>query len=752
MRPTARHRTLALAAGLALGAGLAAAPALGATTGAAAAAASTVAASTATAGTSAASTPANTTPATGTSATGTPATGTPATSTPATGTSVTGTSATGTSATGTSATGGGYWNQPVYDAVTRTVAQHVPRFPARQCLVTDPRYAGLVRQVVDGQGTSITSTVWYYGDAINAAIAACHAAGGGTVIIPADGSLNGDGVYYSGAITLLSNVDLRVETGATVKFVRNTSNAYYPVVLTSNGGIDLYNYSPPVYALNQHDIALTGGGTLDAQYNVSPWQFPAPIPGAQSGTSTVLSDMNYENLPVDQRIFSDDGHMPAEIPELTGCPPQARDWGPCGSVKYVPPPAGAVAYASTLAPQFVEFNHSADILVAGVHLVNTQFWQIHPLNSRDVLIDGVHVDDTAHLTDDGIDPESCDDVVIENSSITTLDDGVAVKSGKDEDGRDLRAPSENIVIQGNTFYNPSGGSASISIGSEMSGGVWDVLAEDNTSGGAGTAFVLKIKTNSYRGGVVRDIYVRNAVVTQTIRGIVNFDTNYAESGPPPDTDVFNPVIHDIYIDNVNATPSVTTSYPAFVIYSDVSRTPIQNVYYANSVYYTTSTFESAFSATIAKFFENLVIRNVTFINPGTGASTVYNTAPLSLKNDTAANFSGGAGPVRLTAVSLGRPDLVTRLPSDTFTISGQVDLAASPGFLPGGSVAIFVDRDTTPVPVTLNPDGSFTSGPITLNDGQYWYQGRHYIAVNFYNGIDINTTVYQVCSASGCQS
>lgn len=652
---------------------------------------------------------------------------------------------------GAAAHGGGSWNQPVYDTVTRTVADHEPTFPARQCDILDPRYASLARQVTDGQGSSVQSTVWYYGDAIDAAIEDCHSEGGGTVIIPPEGSRNGGGVYYSGAITLLGNVDLRVETGATVKFLRDPSNVYYPVVLTSNGGIDLYNYSPLVYALNQSNIALTGGGTLDAQYNVSPWQLPPPMPGAQAGTSTVLSDMNYENLPVDQRIFSDDGHLPARIPEVSGCPAQSRDSGPCAKVRYVAPPAGAVAYSSTFVPQFVEFNHSADILVTGVHLVNTQFWQIHPLNSRDVLINGVSVDDTAHLTDDGIDPESCDDVLIENSSITTLDDGVAVKSGKDEDGRDLRAPSENIVIQGNTFHNPSGGSASISIGSEMSGGVWDVLAQDNQSGGAGTAFVLKIKTNSYRGGVVRDIYVRNAVVTQTIRGIVNFDTNYAESGAPPDSDIFNPDIHNIYLDNVNATPSVTTSYPAFVIYSDVSRTPVQNVYYADSVYYTTSTFESAFSAAVAKFFENLVIRNVTFINPESGAVTAYNTTPLTLRNDTVASFPGGPAPVRLTAAGLGQPSLVNRLPSDTFTISGQVNLAASPGFLPGGSVAIFVDRDTTPVPVTLNADGSFTSGPITLNDDQYWYEGRHYIAVNFYNGIDINTTVYQACSGSGCQ-
>jgi polygalacturonase len=640
------------------------------------------------------------------------------------------------------------WNQGAYQSTVRTVTEHAPWFPPRTCDITESRYAPLVRQVVDGQGSSTSSAVWYYGDAINAAIRACHAAGGGTVVIPAQGSRDGGGVFYSGAISLLSNVDLQVAAGATVKFVRDPSNAFYPVVLTSNQGVDLYNYSPLVYALNQKNIALTGGGTLDAQDNVSPWQLPAPGPGDQKGTATVLASMNAENVPVNQRIFSDDGHMPARVPELGGCPPRSRDWGPCASLRYAAPPAGTTAYASAFLPQFAEFNHSEDVLVQGVHLVNTQFWQVHPLNSRNVLVRGVTADDTAHHTDDGIDPESCDDVVIENSSITTLDDGIAVKSGKNQDGRDLRAPSENIVIQGNDFSNPNGGSASISIGSEMSGGVADVFAQDNTSGGAGTAFVLKIKTNAYRGGYVRDIYVRDGRVTQTIRGIVNFDTNYAESGAPPGSDLYNPDISGIYLDHVDAAPSVTTSYPAFVIYSDVSRSPIQDVYYADSVFYTTSTFQSAFSATVAKFFRNLTIRDVTFINPKTGASTVYNTAPLRLSGQTEAQFPSGA--VRLAQSSPARPGQVTRLPSDTFTLSGQVDLAASPGFGPGGTVAVFVDRDTAPFPVTLSPDGHFTTGPITLDDSQYWYAGRHYLAVNFYDGININTVVYQVCGGTGC--
>jgi polygalacturonase len=643
---------------------------------------------------------------------------------------------------GPTAAAGPAWNQAAVSRIESAVRANTPVFPHRTCDITDPRYAGLVRQVTDGQGSSVQSVVWYYGDAINAAIADCHARGGGVVVVPASGSRNGGGVYYSGAITLLSNVDLQIATGATVKFVRNPSNAFYPVVLTSYQGFDFYDYSPLVYALNQKNIALTGGGTLDAQDNVGGgWTLPAGQPGAPSGTFQALSQLSADGVPVSQRIFTDDGHLPGTIPVLSGCPAQARDWGPCQTVRNVPPPAGTLAYQSTFEPQFVEFNHSTGILVQGVHLVNSLFWEIHPLNSRNILVRDVTVDDTAHHTDDGIDPESCADVVIENNSITVLDDGISVKSGRNRDGRQLRAPSEDILIKGNTFSNPNGGSASISVGSEMSGGVYNVFAEDNTSGGDGTAYLLKIKTNAYRGGVIQGIYVRNSTMTQTIRGVLNLDTNYSESVPIPDTDIYNPVVRDIYLDNVNTTPAVTTTRPAFVISNADSRAPFQNVVYENSVFYTPASFAAAFAGQGA-FFTNLVLSNVRFINPQTGAVTSYGTTRLGLLNQTTANANGTAVP--LTAVSIRRPDTVTPLPSGTFTISGTVNLAAYPGFLTGGSVAVYVDRDTTPVPVTIQPDGSFTSSPITVNNGQYWYAGRHYVAVRLANGINVDTEVYQV--------
>lgn len=644
----------------------------------------------------------------------------------------------------TSPAGAAGWDQAAVNGIEATVRAHTPVFPHRTCAVTDAKYEHAVRQVTDGQGSPVQSVVWYYGDAINAAIADCHARGGGVVEVPAAGSRNGGGVYYSGAITLLSGVDLRVDTGSTIKFVRNPSNAYYPVVPTSYQGYDLYDYSPLVYALNAQNVALTGGGTLDAQDNVGGgWMLPPARAGAPAGTFAALGQLSAGGVPATRRIFTDDGHMPATIPVATGCPPQKRDWGPCASVRNVPPPPGAAAYASAFEPQFVEFNHSANVLVQGVHLVNTLFWEIHPLNSRNVAVRNVTIDDTAHHTDDGSDPESSRDVVISGNSITTLDDGVAVKSGRNADGRDLRAPSQDILISGNTFYNPNGGSASISVGSEMSGGVSGVFATGNTSGGDGTAYLLKLKTNSYRGGVIQGIYVRNSAITQTIRGVLNLDTNYGESNPVPGGDVYNPVIRDIYLDNVNATPTVMTSYPAFVISSGVSRSPFTNVTYENSVFYTTATFPAAFAKPASRFFRHLTISGVRFVNPQTGAVTSYDTTPLGLTGPTTASTGGATVP--LTAVSAARPDAVTPLPADTFTISGTVNLAAYPGFLSsGGTVAVYVDRDTAPVPVAVNPDGSFTSGPITLDNSQYWYAGRHYVAVSLSSGINADTVVYQV--------
>jgi polygalacturonase len=659
---------------------------------------------------------------------------------------------------------GVYWNHDLYDQIDRTVNANTPVFPDRTCDVTAEKYAHLVRQVTETYAVGNeagdpavkdsplvydSQQVWYYTDAITAAISDCHRGGGGTVLLPADGSRNADGAYYSGAITLQSHVNLHIATGATVKFMRNKTNEYYPTVLTSYEGTDLYSYSPLIYALNQTDIAITGGGLLDGQedmWNWRPWKkgyWGEPSvenkdTDAPYGANGVLNAMNFEDVPFEQRIFTDDGHMPETIPVIDG-----------DEVRQVAPPAEAKALKSTFRPSFIQPYASKNVLIEDVKIRNTPFWIVHPVSSENVLIRNLDIysdktkdfESSGWNNDDGVNPESSRNVVMENNDVTVSDDGSAIKSGRNVNGREHRAPSENLIIRNSVYGNDGGGSAAISTGSEMSGGVRNVFVHDNTFGGPGLSLILKIKTNSNRGGYVENIYVRDSVLTSAISGMVQFDGNYSETVPFPNADVFNPTIRNIYLDNVDTAPGMTPGRTTFQMSSAASRSPVENVYYRDSEFHTTSTLEAGFRRN--KNIKNFVVENVTYINPETGGRTVYNTTPLTLLDETAAVTSSGEQ-VPLVAASLDNPDEIVDVPEPTFTLRGKVDLSAHPDFVENGTVRVFVDRNQDAVPVTLNPDGSFETAPITVDDNQSWYRDRHYVSVNFFDGIDMNTMVYQV--------
>jgi polygalacturonase len=663
---------------------------------------------------------------------------------------------------------GVYWDQDRYDLVDSTVNAHTPVFPARRCDITSPRYAGLVRRATEtyyvgnqaGDPAVTTSPlvsesqrVWYYTDAIDAAIADCHAAGGGYVVVPAEGSRNADGAYYSGAINLLSNVNLRVETGATVRFMRNKTNEYYPVVRTSYEGTDLYSFSPLIYAYAQHDIAVSGGGTLDGQedmWNWRPWKkgyWGEPSVENKSTTASygengILNRMNFDDLPVEKRIFTDDGHVPATIPVLRR-----------GRVRQVPPPADATVMSSTFRPSFIQPNDSTNVLIEGIHLRNTPFWVVHPLESRNVLVRDVDIwsdktkdfESSGWNNDDGLDPESSRDVVLERNHVTVSDDGGAIKAGRNVNGREHRDPSEGIIIRDSVYRNEGGGSAAISMGSEMSGGIRDVFIHDDEFGGPGLSLALKIKTNSTRGGAVENIYLRDCLLRQASSGLVQLDANYSETVPFPGADVFDPKIRNIYLDNVDTAPTMTPGRTTFQLSSSASRSPVENVFYRNSEFYTSSTLAAGFSRN--KLIRHLVVEGVEYVDPATGARTRYDTTPLELLDRTAA-VAPDADPVRLVAATLERPDTVTAVPSRTFSVTGAVDLSRHPSFPSTGTVRVYLDRNPTAVPVQLAADGSFTTGPITLDDDQPWYRDRHYVSVNFYDGIDLNTEVYQVVARS----
>jgi Glycosyl hydrolases family 28 len=375
---------------------------------------------------------------------------------------------------------------------------------------------------------------------------------------------------------------------------------------------------------------------------------------------------------------------------------------------------------------------------------------VHPVSSRNVLIRNLDIysdktkdfESSGWNNDDGLDPESSQNVILERNHLTVSDDGGAVKAGRNVNGREHRQPSQDIIIRHSVYTNDGGGSAAISMGSEMSAGIRNVFIHDNEFGGPGLSLLLKIKTNSNRGGVVENIYLRDCLVRRAGSGLIQFDGNYSETMPFPNADIFNPTIRNIFIQNVDTAPTMNPGRTTFQFSSAASRSPVENVYYRDSDFYTTSTLGSAFSRN--KFIKNFVVDNVSYINPATLERTVYNTTPLGLRDETVA-VTGTGQVMPLTAASISRPDAITQVPAATFTLRGKVDLSSYPAFPATGTILLYVDRNATAIPAKLNLDGSFKSGPITLDDNQSWYRDRHYVAVNLFDtGINMTTMVYQV--------
>jgi polygalacturonase len=281
--------------------------------------------------------------------------------------------------------------------------------------------------------------------AFQKAISACNASGGGHVVVPA-------GTYVTGAIYLKSNVDLHLDPGATLMFSGDASK--YPLVLTRYEGIECMNHSPMIYAYGEKNIALTGSGTLDASGTAS-WNH-----GSDRGR--VLEPLVAGGLLPQQRYATD-----------------------------------------RLRSSFVQPYSCDTVLIQGVTLRNSRFWQLHPTLCRNVTIDGVTTRHSGSNTD-GCDPECCDHVVIKNSTLLAGDDNIALKSGRDADGRRINVPTQNVVIWNNQFEGPWG---AISLGSELTGGISNVYAYNNATIGSGTRYALFVKSNTRRGGFARNVHV-----------------------------------------------------------------------------------------------------------------------------------------------------------------------------------------------------------------------------------------------------
>ncbi|MFO6497462.1 MULTISPECIES: glycoside hydrolase family 28 protein [Bacillus] len=376
------------------------------------------------------------------------------------------------------------WLKEKKDEILREMT--VPVFPERRFDITGFG--------ADGAGRADSTA------AIQQAIDEVHQAGGGTAVVP-------KGVFRSGALRLKSNVELHIAQGAVIQFSRNPDD-YLPVVLTRFEGVELYNFSPFVYAYEAENIAITGEGTLDGQADDEhwwPWKRGTNGQPSQEKDRDALFEMAERNVPVEERRFGK-GHY--------------------------------------LRPNFIQPYRCKNVLIQGVTVLNSPMWQIHPVLCESVTVDGVKVIGHGPNTD-GVDPESCKNMVIQNCQFDNGDDCIAVKSGRNADGRRINVPSENIVIENNEMKDGHGG---VTIGSEISGGVKNVFAEGNSMDSANLDRALRIKTNSVRGGVLENIYFYRNTVKSLKREVIAIDMEYEEG----DAGEFKPVVRQIEVDQLKS--------------------------------------------------------------------------------------------------------------------------------------------------------------------------------------------------------
>lgn len=361
-------------------------------------------------------------------------------------------------------------------------------------------------------------------EAFQKAIGACRAAGGGRVVVL-------PGQYLTGAIRLLSNVNLYVSQGATIRFTRDTRK--YPLVFTRWEGMELMNYSPFVYAFEQENIAITGSGTIDGNCDCEhwwPWKGRTNC-GWKSGDVNQEKDRNHlfdlaeRGVPVEQRVFGE-GHY--------------------------------------LRPQFIQPYRCKNVLIEDVTLFNSPMWQVHPVLCTNVTVRGLTISSFGPNTD-GCDPESCTDVLIEKCFFNTGDDCIAIKSGRNADGRRVNVPAQNIIVRNCRMKDGHGG---VTVGSEISGGVHHIFAEDCKMDSPNLDIAVRIKNNAMRGGVLEHIYARNIEVGQVGMAGFSIDFNYEEGAEGK----FTPVARNIEIRNLK------TRKAQYALYlRGFKNAPIENV-------------------------------------------------------------------------------------------------------------------------------------------------------------------------------
>ena len=396
------------------------------------------------------------------------------------------------------------WDEALYKQIEQSI--RVPQFADKAYVIT--KY-----------GAKATNTASQNQKAIQKAIDQCSKKGGGRVVVPAGGK------FLTGAITLKNGVNLHVEEGAILEFAFQPE--LYPIVETSWEGLECFNLSPCIYAFGAKDIAITGKGTIDGGGSNDTWWpwngnarfgWKEGMISQRGGSRARLLKNGEDGIP----MYNEKGERTPE-----------RVFGP----------------EDGLRPQLVSFNKCEGILLEDVTLLRSPFWVIHPLHSTDITVRRVKMINDGP-NGDGCDPECCDRVLIEDCYFNTGDDCIAIKSGRNRDGRERNMPSKNIIIRNCEMKNGHGG---VVIGSEISGGCQNVFAHDCVMDSPELERVLRIKTNSCRGGIIENINMRNVKVGVCKESVLKINLDYEHNeiccrG-------FYPTVRNVYMENVTSQQS-----------------------------------------------------------------------------------------------------------------------------------------------------------------------------------------------------
>ncbi len=462
----------------------------------------------------------------------------------------------------------------------------LPAIPDREVCLTD---FGAV-----GDGLNLCT------EAFAAAIDQLASEGGGTLLVP-------DGIWLTGPIVLKDNIELHLANQAMILF--SPDQSLYPLTQIIFEGLNTWRLQSPISARGVKNVAITGGGVIDG--NGDAWRMVKKSKVTESAWKQLVASGGIVDgsnwFPTESYYRGQKGATDQNVNENMKT---KEDFEPIRDF---------------LRPVMVAIHNCENILLEGVTFQNSPCWTIHPALCTNLTIDGITVRCPSYAQNgDGVDIESCKNVLMVNSSVDAGDDAICIKSGKNEDGRRRGIPCENVIVQNCIVFHGHGGFV---VGSEMSGGVKNICVRDLTF--SGTDVGLRFKSTRGRGGVVENIFIENITMNNILTDGLLFDLFYGgksasealadgDEGEVTDmpfkpVDETTPAFRNIFIKDVRCSGARRA-----MLFNGLPEMNVENVRVENAQFFTTTGAQINESTDVE-------LKNVTII-PEEGAALAINNA------------------------------------------------------------------------------------------------------------------------------